>query len=87
MGILQARILEWVVLPSSRGSSQPRDRTQVSCTAGTFFTDGAAREALLCNAGIENWLESVAALLLNDHFGRIDIMSPTNFIKFTNEKV
>ena len=36
---------------------------------------------------MENRLESVAALLLNDHFGRIDIMSPTNFIKFTNEKV
>ena len=30
MGILQAKILEWVVMPSSRGSSQPRDRTQVS---------------------------------------------------------
>ena len=33
-GILQARILEWVVMPFSRGSSQPRDRTRVSCTAG-----------------------------------------------------
>ena len=31
-GILQARILEWVAMPSSRGSSLPRDRTQVSCT-------------------------------------------------------
>ena len=31
MGILQARILEWVAMPSSRGSSQPRDRTPVSC--------------------------------------------------------
>ena len=30
-GILQARILEWVAVPSSRGSSRPRDRTQVSC--------------------------------------------------------
>ena len=30
-GILQARILEWVAIPSSRGSSQPRDRTCVSC--------------------------------------------------------
>ena len=29
-GILQARILEWVAVPSSRGSSQPRDRTSVS---------------------------------------------------------
>ena len=37
-GILQARILEWVVFPFSRESSQPRDRTQVSCIAGGFFT-------------------------------------------------
>ena len=37
-GILQARILEWVVFPFSRGSSQPRDQTQVSCIAGEFFT-------------------------------------------------
>ena len=37
-GILQARILEWVARPSSRGSSQPRDRTQVSSIAGRFFT-------------------------------------------------
>ena len=38
-GILQARILEWVAIYFSRGSSQPRDRTQVSCTAGRFLTD------------------------------------------------
>ena len=37
-GILQARILEWVAFPFSRGSSQPRDQTQVSHTAGGFFT-------------------------------------------------
>ena len=37
-GTLQARILEWVVLPFSRGSSWPRDRTRVSCIAGGFFT-------------------------------------------------
>ena len=36
-GILQARILEWVAIPFSRGASQPRDRTQVSCIAGGFF--------------------------------------------------
>ena len=35
--ILQARILEWVAMPSSRGSSQPRNPTQVSCIAGEFF--------------------------------------------------
>ena len=37
-GILQARILEWVAMPSSRGSSQPRDGSQVSLIAGGFFT-------------------------------------------------
>ena len=36
-GILQARILEWVAFPFSRGSSQPRDQTLVSCIAGRFF--------------------------------------------------
>ena len=44
-GILQARILEWVAFPFSRASSQPRDRTQVPCTAGGFFTSLATREA------------------------------------------
>ena len=37
-GILQARVLEWVAFPFSRGSSQPRDQTQVSCLVGGFFT-------------------------------------------------
>ena len=43
-GILQARILEWVVIPLSRGSSLLRYRTQVSCMAGRFFTVWAIRE-------------------------------------------
>ena len=46
-GILQARILEWVAFPFSRGSSQPRDQTQVSRIAGRFFTIWATREALV----------------------------------------
>ena len=37
-GILQARILEWIAIPFSRGSSWPRDRTWVSRFAGRFFT-------------------------------------------------
>ena len=37
-GILPARILEWVAMPSSRVASQTRDRTQVSRIAGRFFT-------------------------------------------------
>ena len=44
-GILQARILERVASPFSRGSSQPRDWNQVSCIAGGFFTSWATREA------------------------------------------
>ena len=44
-GILQARILEWVAVPFSRGSSQPRDQTQVSRIAGGFFTSWATRES------------------------------------------
>ena len=43
--ILQARILVWVAMPSSRGSSQPRDRTQVSRIAVRFFTVWATRDA------------------------------------------
>ena len=38
-GILQARILEWVAFPLSRGSSRPRNQTRVSCIAGRFFTN------------------------------------------------
>ena len=37
-GIFWARVLEWVAISFSRGSSQPRDRTQVSHTAGGFYT-------------------------------------------------
>ena len=44
-GILQARILEWVAIPFSRGSFWPRDRTPISCIAGRFFTIWATGEA------------------------------------------
>ena len=44
-GILQVRILEWVAFPFSKGSSQPRDWTQVSHIAGEFFTSWVTREA------------------------------------------
>ena len=45
-GILQARIVEWVAISFSRGSSQPRDQTQVSCIAVKLFTDWAKWEAM-----------------------------------------
>ena len=50
-GILQARILEWVAIPLSRGSSQSRDQTQVSQIAGGLFTILSIREQKL---GIES---------------------------------
>ena len=58
-GILQARILEWVAISFSRGSSWPRDQTQVSFIAGRRFNLWATREALseccYCFAFIFNW--------------------------------
>ena len=51
-GILQARILKWVAMPSSRGSSRPRDRTaslMSPALAGRFFAINATWEALICN--------------------------------------
>ena len=47
-GILQAGILEWVALPYSRGSSQPRDQAQASHIEDGFLTSLATREAKEC---------------------------------------
>ena len=44
-GILQARTVEWVAMPSSRGSSQPRDQTRVSHLPALFFTTNTIWEA------------------------------------------
>ena len=52
-GILQAIILEWVAFPFSRGSSQPRGWTQVSCTADGFFTSWATGKPV-----VEWWVTS-----------------------------
>ena len=51
-GILQIRILEWVAVSFSRGSSQPRNQTRVSCFEGRFFTDLAMREDGLIDANM-----------------------------------
>ena len=48
------RILEWVAYPFSRGSSQPRNWTRVSCIAGGFFTNWAIRETLKFIGGQKN---------------------------------
>ena len=51
-GILQARILEWVAAPFSRGSSQTRDQNQVSSVAGRFFTVSATRESTIASHSV-----------------------------------
>ena len=50
-GILQVRILEWEAVPFSRGPSQPKDQTQVSCNAGGFFTSWATNDCLIFTGG------------------------------------
>ena len=56
-GILQARILEWVAYPFSRGSSRSRNWTRVFCIAGGFFTNWVTREAgTVC---LDKWKEQV----------------------------
>ena len=50
-GLLQTEIREWVTIPFSRGSSQARDQTWVSCMAGRFFTIWATSKGRLCTVG------------------------------------
>ena len=62
--ILQARILEWVAIPFYRGSFQPGDQIQVSCTVGGFFTVWATREAPVHDIAKTNtWLGSEVCLI------------------------
>ena len=63
-GILQARILEWIAMPFSRGSSQPRDRTHVFCIGRWILYQRATREAPLPLLLIFN---TVARVLLLKH--------------------
>jgi len=59
MGILQARILEWVAIPFSRGSSHPRDQTQVFCIAGRFFTIYAPEKSKNTGVGSLSLLQGI----------------------------
>ena len=55
---LQVRTLKWVAISSSRGSSWPRDWTQVSCTSGRFFTREARSQGLNSLSPSSPWLFS-----------------------------
>ena len=64
-GILQAKILEWVAMPSSRRSSQPRNRIHLSMSpalAGRFFTTSASWEAWFKDYSIHQSLISIGLL-------------------------
>ena len=92
-GILQARVLAWVAFPFSRGSSQLRDWSKVSCTAGRFFTNWAISEA---NVAIDDinlsvlWLSNVPFYIwyvyhvffihssFNGHLGSFHVLSIVN---------
>ena len=71
-GIFQARILEWVIMPFSRGSSPSRDQTWVSCVAGRLFTVWATREtyvlALVLYLNIFNVHHQSFCSRLSSHF-------------------
>ena len=58
-GILQARILEWVAFPFSRGSSQPRNQTQVSRIPGKFFTSWATGKPKNTRVGSLSLLQQI----------------------------
>ena len=72
-GILQARMLKWVAISFSRGSSWPRGWTQVSCIAGRLFTDWATRELFYWKKLIFNskpstsnrWVQSLLQTILS----------------------
>ena len=55
-GIFQARILEWVAISFSRGSSRPRDWTPVSCIAGRFFTIWATGRVRKNKRRLSHWI-------------------------------
>ena len=75
--ILQARILEWVPIPSSRWSSRPRDQTHISCIAGGFFTHWPTWEALIQPCSYPNRIK-VTTLFLVCHSFQSTLLSLTS---------
>ena len=86
-GILQARILEQIAVPFSRGSSQPREWTWVSHTAGRFFTIWATREAhYFLGYLITHWMylnHCWVSLCLGSHTFKFACKFPINWFRTT----
>ena len=84
--VLQARILEWVAFPFSRGSSQPRDRTQVSYTESSFFTNWATRAGNSLD-GRQHSLYSLSFLVLGPSWLSAESMCPISETYFQSIKL
>ena len=67
IGFSQARILEWLAIPSSRGFSRPRDRTPVSCTAGRFFTSEPLTIISEIKSAVSDWDDENILEMDSDH--------------------
>ena len=77
-GIFQSKILERVAMPSSRGSSQPRDTTQVFCIAGRFFTtelSGKPPNQFLCLTNLSDQ-RLIAAISFLAHMWGLELKKP-----------
>ena len=79
--ILQARIPEWVTMPSSRGSSQPREWTQVSCIACKFFTIWATKES---HIHLHSYLKCQASLSFTISWSLLKLMFIESVMPFNH---
>ena len=85
-GISQARILEWVAISFSKGSSQPRGRTRVSCIAGRFLTGWSSTDAWDQLMPLLKWIIFQLLPLLNlcpSHPYREFLLEPFSYNPFT----
>ena len=87
-GILQARILEWVAFPFSRGSSQPKDRTQVSRIAGGFYISWATKinDNPKQFSFVKKWKRFPILKIFKNAFWK-SIMVQSEFWSLTNENI
>ena len=89
--ILKARILEWVAIPFSRGSSQPRDWTRVSHIVGRFFTIWATRELYLFKISITylflKYLTDFTSKAFRSGVFHVQRLSITNSISLTDGRL
>ena len=87
LGILQARILEGVDIPFSRGSSQPRNQTGVPCLVSIFFTDWAMRKEFLFSLLLFKFSDEYDWIQLNCIFKCRIIKIPHTYLSFNCELI